>query len=138
MENTSAPKIARRVTGVVTASDIPAVLGDISDAFLTLKRPDFELDTWVYHGPGGCVVSADVKGDNKVVVVGIRYEFDSFAGTRGIRSEVTSSEAKGGLYLVPTASYTGGVLVGQDVEASDLYDMVDRDLATVFSMSRGV
>lgn len=136
MENTSAPKIARRVAGVVTASDIPDLLDDINNTFLALRRPGFDLDTWVYQS--GCVVSADVKGDNKVVAVGIRYEFDSFAGTKGIRSEVTSSEAKGGPYLVPTASYTGGVLIGQDMEASDVYDMVDRDLATVFSMSRGV
>lgn len=136
MENTSAPKITRRVAGVVTASDIPDLLDDINNAFLALRRPGFDLDTWVYQR--GCVVSANVEGPRKVVAVGVRYEFDSFAGTKGIRSELTSSEAKGGPYLVPTASYTGGVIVGQDVETSDVYDMVDRDLAVVFSMSRGV
>jgi hypothetical protein len=136
MENTSAPKITRRVTGVVTALDIPVLLEGISEAFCALKQPGFDLGTSVYES--GCVVSANAEGPRRVVTVGIRYEFDSFAGTKGIRSELTSSEAKGGPYLVPTASYTGGVIVGQDVETSDVYDMVDRDLAVVFSMSRGV
>lgn len=134
MENTNAPTVTRRVAGDMDTTDVSAVLDDINEAFAAICRDTgLGMDLSIDYEFGEFVAYACVETARKTVSVSVRYEFNTFASTDGMRSESNFFRAKDKQYPKTKESYTSRSGFGQGVDAADVYDLIDRDLAAVFA-----
>lgn len=134
MENTTAITATRRVDGGMDTTDISAALDDINEAFVAVQRDTgFDMNLSTDYEFGEYSAYARVETAGKIVSVSVRYEFDTFANTDGLRSESCFFRAKDKTHRKAKESYTSRVQVGRGVDATDVYELVDRDLAVVFA-----
>ena len=139
MESTTAPTVTRRVAGDMDTTDISAVLDDINEAFAAIQRDTgLGMDLSIDYEFGEFVAYARVETARKTVSVSVRYEFNTFASTDGMRSESNFFRAKDKQYPKTKESYTSRSGFGQGVDAADVYDLIDNDLAAVFAKAMEV
>lgn len=139
MENAAASTVARRVAGDMDATDIFAVLDDINEAFAAIGRDTgLDMDSSIDYEFGEYVARARVETARKIVDVSVRYEFGAFTSADILRSESNFFRAKDRQYPEAKESYTSRLQFGQGVDATDVYDLIDNDLAAVFAKAMEV